>query len=495
MRNCCHNDVIGLANRYCKESDNPINYDLGIVNGILDELAQHILRANNGSRMKPITLLDFLDSRTGHSKQRYCKAFSKMQKRQFDPVKDSGIKAFIKNEKYSEHKPPREIMGRDPVFNLLYGRYTIPLEKLLKHVPGFDKGKDFFEMGKFMEKYVGSKHFMDCDFSKFESTQREALLKLVECGLWKRILAPEYLPYINSLFRIKMVKKGVTTNGVQFQFYACRGSGDMDTWLFNTILNWVACRYFEIVNKTGNTDFITTGDDSNIAVPMGFSDPIDTFKLFGFDSKLRLLRDPYDVEFCSSKYIEYFPGRWMLCPNIKKICNNIGLMINSDFNKCIGHYYYSIGYMYSVLFPNFPFFSQLSSFLMGITKNPKVRVNTEHLKFLNPMYLEFFREGSSGVQCSQNMVEVGFMLAFSLQRTELNQIYHYLSTTKVNVTFCDKVFRKRGNPTPPPTPFECEWVQQSMESRLLSTRPQVNRFVKAAKKPQRDNLIFTVHGR
>jgi len=143
MRNCCHNDVVGLANRYCKVSDNSINYDLGIVNGILDELAQHILRANGGSRMKPITLLDFLDSRSGHSKQRYYKAFSKMQKRQFDPVKDSGIKAFIKNEKYSEHKPPREIMGRDPVFNLLYGRYTIPLEKLLKHIPGFDKGKDF----------------------------------------------------------------------------------------------------------------------------------------------------------------------------------------------------------------------------------------------------------------------------------------------------------------------------------------------------------------
>jgi len=482
MRSCWHNDVVALHNRYLRETKYSVSYDDSIVAGIVEELAQQI-KSKNGGRLHPIALEEFMLSRSGSARKRYDKAMSDMLRRGFDPLRDCDIKAFIKLEKILKEedkvamKPPRAIMGRDPIFNLIYGRYTLPLEKLMSGLPCFAKGKDYFERGAWIEPYVGHKLFMANDYSKFESTQQVKLLRDIELRLWRALLSDEEYSVVEAAFEAKLLKRGRTSNGVRFQFMGCRGSGDMDTGLFNTIVNFVACRYFEIVNGTGCFDFIVDGDDSVLAVPVDSGEFVNTFEHFGLEAKLERIPDPTQVEFCSAKFIEYNHGSWVLIPNIPKICTNIGQLINNNFNRCIGHYYYTLGYMYSVMFPGLPFFRQLSSFLMGITKN-KLLVNLKLVQSLNPAFLEAFKRCEGRDQhriFDEKLFTVGLWLAFGLQQVELEHMYVWFSTTHIDIQGRDRRYSNRGDRCQDWESQEYCHVERCMKTSLLAAKEQLQR--------------------
>ncbi len=488
MRGCHHNELIGLRNRYLRDIGKPANLDPKILDSVVKELADLIIKANGGKKLKPKTLEEFYASRSGHSKQRFGKAINQVLQRGFDPIGDSKIKAFQKMEAYEckgeevfedEVKDPRMIMGRDPVFGLAYGRFTSALEEVIKNVPGFDKGKDFFDMGKFVEEHP-QEHwtYYDDDASKFESSQQEDPLRKIELKVYELVFETDELDVLRQCFEIKMFKHGFTRLGLDFLFYALRCSGEVDTWLGNTILNWVAHRYFEIVNNYPALHFSVTGDDGNGARPKHSPEPINTFPLFGFDCKLRFFDDPTELEFCSAKYLEYYPGKWMLCPDPRKILRNIGLMKNVDFNYCVGHYYYSLGYMYKVMFGDFPFFRQLSEFLMGITKNNKVRhINLDLLRHVNPAQLEMIKSGSTSRDFSENLVIVGLQMAYGLQPSTLGVVYEYFKNTEVDVTGRDRRFNRKGIRSPEFSSQQLRAVQSGMDQTLRESTKRVHSYI------------------
>jgi hypothetical protein len=465
MRNCVHNDVIGLSNRYLKSDDNKLTYDRDLVEDIVAKLANDI-KALNGGILTPLSLEEFLATRRGGARKRYASAIHDIVNEGYDPLKHSKIKAFIKNEKYAEEKPPRMIMGRDPRFNLIYGRFTLALEKIVRKIKQFCLDKDFFQAGEFAQRNFTS-WFLENDYSKFESTQREELLRQVELGLWSRILSPSDFALVQCLFEAKMFKEGKTSNGVKFQFYACRGSGDMDTTLFNTILNYVACVYFCKINNIP-TEFLAKGDDTVIAVPYGF-EPINTFSSFAFDAKLILRKSIYDTEFCSAKFLEYDYGKWMLCPDINKLLRNIGCAINPDFYHCLGHYYYSLGFMYKQIFGGSKLFDELANFLMSITKNKSVRFNLELIEKMNPVYAEILSKPVEQHHINNVVFEASLNSAFGLQRDSLERLYAYFRTQSVDISGRDKRFNKRGNRQELPTIDILSRIQREMEvSTLIS---------------------------
>jgi hypothetical protein len=332
-----------------------------------------------------------------------------------------------------------------------------------------------------------------------------------ELALWKKILSKQDFALFKKCFKLKMCKHGWTRHGLEFVFHALRCSGETDTWLGNTILNWIAHRYFEKVNNLPKYNFVVTGDDGNGAFPRNL-DPstlINTFPMFGFDCKLRFISDPLELEFCSCKYVEYSPGCWMLCPNIPKLLRNIGLMKNVDFANCVGHYYYSLGYMYKVMFPGCPFFTQLSAFLMRLTKNPKVRfVNIEHFKYLNPMYVEVFRSGTPNVQISQDLFMTGIQMAYGLMPSDLAQIYAYFDEIDVDLAGMDNRFNRKGTPSPMYSSRELAHVEEYMRDVMLQSSSieeweyQVSSYAKAGKiaggifyTDDNDKLVFSKNRR
>lgn len=468
MRNCHHNDVVGLRNRYLKEASNRFTADVNLINIILDELADKLRPHFTG----PCSLREFIQDKKGALRKRYDDAARRVLKNGFDLNKHSKIGAFIKNEIYNEVKPPRMIMGRDPRFNLIYGLFTSQLEHAMVHLPEISKGRNFHARGEQYYEKIHGAWTMECDFSKYEATQRLEVLKIVELGLWKRLATPFY-PVIANLFDCKMRKHGRTLNDVTFEFFACRGSGDMDTGLFNTLLTWVACRYFEIVNETGYCNFICDGDDNLVKIPV-LSKPKNTFAEFGFDAKLILRTDYHDVDYCSGKFIQYQPGKFTYVQNLNKLMANLPVFRKTKFKHCIGTYYYSLGFMYKKIYGNIPVYSQIADFLMSFTKTRK-HVSVEMLNEINPAHTESFKNTTDDdiINCNIDTTLVEIAMCFNHPVSELIRLSTWYANSTIVITPDeDKRYNATKNPATLLTPQELDATEQILYHSASNFTPK-----------------------
>lgn len=457
MSNCSHNEFVGFRNRYLKEMANNTTYITSIVEKILDYLADKMKPFYNG----PISLQEFLSGKKGKLKKRYVDNFRKIQTSGFDLKRNGDCSAFVKNELYSELKPPRLIINRDPRFSMVYGMYTHALEEAMMKLPQVSKGKDFLERGKQFEELISGAWALEGDCSKFEASQRLRVLKQIELGLMSR-LDPENYKRFRKLFWRKMLKNGFSQNGQKFSFYSCRGSGDSDTGLFNTLLMWVACTYFAIINKLPLGQFICDGDDNVIRMPIGKSDYINTFAHFGFDAKLILRKDYHDIDYCSGKFLTYNKlGNFIYVQNIKKIINNMTVFRKLNFNHCKTTYYHSLGFMYKKLYGDLPLYSNFSRFLLRSTEG--AHVNTEILKELNPIYEDLVRKTGYNIKWDYT-IKVEIAMAFDMTMGMIDSVSEYFDNAIVK--FGDhesKRYRNVGSRITMPTSTEIDLVEHRIQ--------------------------------
>jgi hypothetical protein len=464
FRKCHHNEVIGLHNRYLKDSPSKLTFNLKLFNSIVDELIDK-LRPNFGGKMD---LKEFMAEKKGKLRARYDAAVHKVTTQGFDITKDSDIKAFLKHEIYSDAtKAPRFIMGRNPIFNLIYGLYTTPLEHAMSALPQVAKGKNFRQRGDIFFDLVFGWKYIENDFSKFESTQTAELLKFLEMRVWRGLMNHVSGEEIYKLFFAKMSKCGYTQLGAQFKIWGCRGSGDMDTGLFNTLLNWVACRYFEIINGLGHGNFIVDGDDSVIQNKTNKSKFINTFAFFCLEAKLIPKDDYHDVDFCSSRFLQYKPGKFIQVQDIHKIMANVPVLKTKAFEHCVGEYFYSLGYMYSKMYHKLPFFSSFAEFLM----RQNLQANKKH-HYFKPEIIQTEKYGKMDMmddafECDYHIFYTELCMAFSVSPTKLESIISYLQTTKMSVPADhDKKFRKSGYNPHQHTEGDYDTVQKIMEMSM-----------------------------
>lgn len=463
MTPCAHNDIVGLRNRYMKETQHDFKPDRRILNQILDELVHKIRPHWRG----PTTLQEFLTSKSGKLRCRYEAAASDILKNGFNPKKHSKINAFIKNEVYDELKPPRMIMGRDPRFNLFYGQYTTALERMLKHIPQCSKGMNFSQRGDQFAELVLGAHILEIDFSKYESTQRYNCLVAIEMGIWERLFEDqEAREGIEKAFKIKMFKDGYTLNGVKFSLFACRGSGDMDTGVFNTLFTVVACRYFEIINGFGNWNFICDGDDNLMRIPVNAT-YIDTFSQFGFDAKIIRRTDYHDAEYCSGKFIQISPGKFHYVQNLNKLMQALPVFRKLQFSHCKGTYYHSLGYMYKTMYGNIPVFSAIGEFLMSFAVDKHVQMDM--LREINPSHAESFKNSKGLIVQADENVFVELAMSFDLPITELMRLDNWYRTNTVKLTPDeDKRYNVTRLPAQTLTSGEVETVQQILYTSITN---------------------------
>jgi len=459
MNNCKCNDYVGLCNRYLKEARNNLSYDVDVVEKILDELCIK-LKSNFKA---PLTIKEFLTNKKGKLGCRYVKAAQEVIRDGFNLWQDNDIRAFIKNEIYDdESKPPRMIMGRNPKFNMLYGLFTTALEKAMVCLPEVSKGRNFLERGEQFFNMM-TRRMLEIDFSKYESTQRYGLLKQVELGIWKRI-CPEQYDLLSRIFKSKMRKKGVTLNGQKFEFWYCRGSGDMDTGLFNTLLTYVACKYFFIKNNDINGKFICDGDDNVLGLNGNYA-YINTFAHFGFDAKIEERYDYHDVNYCSGKFIQYKPGKFIYVQNLTKLMKNIGLFRARKFEHCKSTYYHSLGYMYKVMYGELPVFKEISEFLLRSTKGN--HVSMEMLEEINPSHADAFTKSKNGyhldIDIDQCKVEMAMCFLGSIESVENTAIWYKQNQISLSKAECG-----RYNPTREPRQVLEELDYDLIMERLLA---------------------------
>ncbi len=468
MTSCAHNDVVGLRNRYFKETVHDFKPDEKILAHVLDVLCDKLRPHFQG----PLSLEEFLGRKKGAMARRYDDAGFAVLKDGYDPTKHSKISAFIKNEAYDELKPPRMIMGRDPRFNLLYGCFTTALEDAMVHLPQVSKGRNFSERGQQFSDRLFLRWILECDFSKYESTQRLSCLAAIELGIWRRLLDDAQYLLICKIFAVKMFKSGYTLNDVYFFFLACRGSGDMDTGLFNTLLTWCACYYFLYVNSFPCEDFICDGDDNGVAIPIG-SKYVSTYHLFGFDAKLILRKDYHDFDYCSGKFIEIKPGVFHFVQNLNKLMQTVRLFRKEKFRHCLGTYYHSLGYMYTVMYPGIPVFQEIGKFLMSFSKNKRY-VSYDMLHAINPNHAEAFSKSRNLVlDVDPQHVTVEIALSFDMSVEEVRRYQqYYLSSTIELLPSEDKRFNTANTPAVRLTIIQANLVESTLKTAYLSWKPK-----------------------
>jgi len=327
------------------------------------------------------------------------------------------------------------------------------------NIKNISKGKNFLERGEQFAECIFGEDILEGDCSKYEGSQRLRLLVHIELTIWK-LIDPGSYGLLTKLFRSKMKKSGKTLNELYFEFWYCRGSGDMDTGLFNTLIMFVACRYFEIVNKTGDHNFICDGDDNQIKIPRNISELKDTFKEFGFDAKLIRRHTYHDASYCSGKFIQYKPGKFLYVQDLNKLMNNIPIFRKLKFNHCKGAYYHSLGYMYHKIYGNLPVFREISKFLMNIA--PKEHVHMDILEEINPGHAEAFKNTSYNLEYDEDLCKVELAMCFTSNITNLENYSTWYKNHQVSL---DKAELKRYNPIKTPRD---RLTQNQIEMTFLS---------------------------
>jgi len=276
--------------------------------------------------------------------------------------------------------------------------------------------------------------------SKFEASQRFETLRL-EYLIYTLVL-PEQADLIAKLFAVKMYKFGTTQSGIKFKFNYCRGSGDMDTSLGNGILNYISTAYFQAVNfcpqgalcnvnncvagcHTGK--FVLKGDDSYGSMPVG-AGYINTYRYFGFDAKLIIRKNWWDVEFCSGHFIPTSDGSYYYVQKLRKILTSLDTCINSDINDngWAAHYYTSIGMMYRTLYKDLPVYQDIGDYLCGSTSfGINKTLVTTHSYGLN----EAFENYESGSRFT-DLVLLDISMVNDISIVELNNIIEFFRTRR-----------------------------------------------------------------
>ena len=335
--NCVHNQKLALECRYFKENPE-YRPNKKILKECVDELISELKEIKTS--LEPLNLTDFLSDYTSSMYKRYYDAIHKSR-----ISVSNKIEIFIKDEFYMDHsKPPRTIFARDYGFNAYYGRYTKPLEEIFMKHKSVAKGKNFVQRGQqFSNFYHEYAKYAENDFSKFEGCQTPELLKDTELKIFLALYPKCYHQEIKLLFKHKLQKKIFSREGMKADLIGCRGSGDMDTGLGNTIVNLIACKYNYKRNKISGNQ-IVDGDDG-VLFYNGISELKDYFHELGLDCKLVNRKNSTEIEFCSGKFLKINPTTFTFCQDPTKLLTSLQYYRDKT-TYTLSSYYYTLGLMY-----------------------------------------------------------------------------------------------------------------------------------------------------
>lgn len=257
----------------------------------------------------PCTYMSVINRYRGQKRAIYIEARETLLRDGLGPH-HAKVVAFVKTEKrYDNSKSPRMIQHRSPAYCLLLAKYLKPFEEAFyEQTHGglrfVTKGLNMVQRATLFRKQFllyDAPVFVLLDHSKFDASVRTEHL---------RYLHKQYLRAIPSrglakLLKHQLVNRGVTPCGITYKVKATRMSGEFDTALGNTMLNFAVIKYC-----MGKIKFhlMVDGDDSVVTMERRDLDEFKArFHLFdklGFVTKVQYAFEPSQVEFCQCKYVD-----------------------------------------------------------------------------------------------------------------------------------------------------------------------------------------------
>lgn len=268
--------------------------------------------------VSPITYLKLVNTYSGGKRRMYLRAYEKVLAEGWRK-EWAYVKMFVKPDKYPEgairEKAPRAIQYRSPMFNLMVGRYLHAYEhKLMQYEDTGPTSTTFFAKGLnqqqraeiLMRKISAFKSplFICLDHSKFDSTIDVELLKL-EHLIYYRTFRSKRLRW---LLRHQLANKGLTKSGIKYFVKGTRMSGDYNTGLGNSLVNYLCLRSW--LDGSGVVgEILLDGDDSIVIIEADMRERLNEehFSRFGFTTKIGYTTRVCEVEFCQSRLLPSGP--------------------------------------------------------------------------------------------------------------------------------------------------------------------------------------------
>lgn len=451
MASCIENEIESFDKRYFKATPDfvpgQIDWDfvLRIVDWIIDRMCE--------IKFEPFDMESFLNEKKGKLGVRYMTAVNKLVRDGFDPIKDTSVGAFIKNEKYYELKAPRFIMGRNPIFNVLYAPYVTPVEKVFFQLEQVCNACNYDECGAKFDSISDSPFgFWVNDFRKFESSQQEWCDQLFFYFMSKYLRRVDGAYNFDEHFRLYVlacVAKGHTPSGLGFILWYMTKSGELTTGLKNGFLNLVTTIYTMCYNfcehktkcplqgcKCGFEKCRVKGDDSyNVWLKdIKVDDFVNCYSWFGFDAEIERRRFWWNVDFCSGYFVPS-NGSFTYIQRLDKLLDSLRGLINPDFTNHVADYYYSMGVMLGKLYSGVPVYDELGKYLRSCGGKFDKRMAYESWSVREAM-----EKGGDSINKNVSILDVAMVNGFTI--AELEGLRSYFNNNTLTIPGCLSGARK-----------------------------------------------------
>lgn len=304
--NCQCNEMVSLHNRHLVARDTKFSAKYW---RRLDKAACTAL----GSIIEvvtPMTLMEVAKGYMGRRRRLYYQAAVDVSMCAWDPDW-ARVRMFVKPDKHPaieiEERVPRAIQYRDPRFNIQLARWLKPYEQqfyAIQHCgwPCIAKTMNFYDRAELVTRawHTFKKPIaILLDHSKFDSSVTVEHLKT--CHRWYLRACPS--PWLRFLLGKQLVNKGSTRHGIKYRVVGTKMSGDYDTALGNTLINYITITQWL---RGIHSFLLIDGDDSVVIMEQNKEKELRSmlhFEKCGFHTKKQVVRNLEDIEFCHSKLL------------------------------------------------------------------------------------------------------------------------------------------------------------------------------------------------
>lgn len=312
-RSCICNEYQALHNRHLIDRRTD-QYDASYIGATAKSvIAKLVLQAPT---IRPVHAWDVIKAYHGPKRAAY--VLGHMQLKQGFNKKMAHIKMFVKPDKYDadivHSKAPRAIQFRKPAFNLALAKFLKPFEHWFYHeykeeVSGLGvsaKGLNQQARAKLLQQKIAlfdDPVYMLLDHSKFDSCVTVDHFRMVLHKTYLKIM-PSYK--LRKYLNCQVNNFGRTSNGLVYKIKGTRMSGDFDTALGNTLLNYITIESLFV--KLGvRAELLIDGDDSVVVLEKSdlhlVMENFNHFSKWGFTTECQIVEELSEIEFCRSKYL------------------------------------------------------------------------------------------------------------------------------------------------------------------------------------------------
>jgi len=258
--------------------------------------------------------------------------------------KDSFVSEMQKLELYEvdmiDVKEDRGIQFRRPVFNAALAKHLVGVEHAVINaiggnksgVPFMAKGHDMFERANMllmMSSHYRNPIYIELDHSRFDAhVSRDHLV--AEHAFYKQVRGWDR--HLAWLLKFQLRNIGFSKGGIRYVTNGKRMSGDFNTGLGNSVLNYGLLKSWLVASGVDG-DIFLDGDDSVIIIEeddlANLLDVKDYMLKLGFVTEVGGIQDNVQkAEFCQSRVVFGSEGPFM-CRNPQKWLRTIGMTAES----------------------------------------------------------------------------------------------------------------------------------------------------------------------